>query len=99
MQPVTLHSSSVDHGTSDMQFKNILTLSLNVCGLQNKLCSPEFEDLFQIYDFLLFQEIKCDDDDYDFVNNALNRLGLKVFMKKTRTIRRFNDLYNDLYKT
>ena len=34
-----------------------------------------------MYDVLMLQETKCDDADYDFVKNALDRLGFKIFMK------------------
>ena len=39
-----------------------------------------------MYDVLMFQETKCDDADYDFVMNVIDRLGFKIFMKNRKRL-------------
>ena len=77
-QDCTLDSSSADTSYSN-SISNSITNSLsdttqnypneinllytNCCGLKNKLCYPEFQELIQKHDILCFVETKTDDLD------------------------------------
>ena len=52
--------STVSDANSD---KLLNLLSINVCGLKNKLIIPKFQSLIQGYDIIGIQETKCDDYD------------------------------------
>ena len=65
-----------NHEITDAEFINIL--SLNVCGLESKLCCPEFIDCLNNHCIIGLQETKCDNLDYIdimmiFVQNIMSK--------------------------
>ena len=57
------------------QLNKLSFLSLNVCGIMQKLNFPEFITLIRTYDIIGLQETKT--DDYDTIDVT----GYKVFLK------------------
>ena len=58
-------------------------LSLNVCGLRNKLRYPEFVELINSYDLIGVQETKLDDAD------CLEIPGYTIICHNRQTISRY----------
>ena len=65
----------LDFKPEQRQLNELSFLSLNVCGLMQKLNCPEFITLIRTYDIIGLQEIKT--DDYDTIDVT----GYKVFLK------------------
>ena len=64
-----------------MKNKNCLNLlSLNVCGIRNRILYPEFKSLLSNYDIVCFTETKVDDLDIveynDYIFHFKNRKRL-----------------------
>lgn len=61
----------------------IKILTLNVCGLQSKLISPEFNELINNHDIIGLQETKLDDADMVDVK------GYKLFCNNRQRLSRY----------
>ena len=55
-------------------------MTINVCGLKSKLCTPEFITLMNHYDIIGIQETKLDDVDLVQVN------GYQIFTNNRKSL-------------
>ena len=59
----------------------ISILSLNVCGIVNKLNNPIFVDYIVNYDILCFTEVKIDDTQIAYIEDIFENYGFKIHVK------------------
>ena len=48
---------------------------INICGLNSKFHTPDFEDNLLNYDFVVLTETKCNDIDTEVLSDKLDKLG------------------------